>query len=148
VVGKDYLSTIADKQVAVDFYSSIPEPGNFLEESDRVEHDAIANYATAILTEDAARNQLQYETLPINDYSVPGVVPPGITCHDGKSFRKHVDDLALAFVSPLRADYDRSLACLQMFTPSIRFVSKPLESAHTPALRRNVRSGICRVEVY
>jgi hypothetical protein len=34
--------------------------------------------------------------------------------YNGESFREHVDDFAFAFVSPLSADYDGGLACLQM----------------------------------
>ena len=56
----------------------------------------------------------KHEPLSINDDGVPGVVSAGVARHNGESFREHVDDLALAFVSPLGADYDGSLAFLQM----------------------------------
>jgi hypothetical protein len=44
-------------------------------------------------------------------------VPARIARHDGEVFREDVDDLALALVTPLRADDDRSLALVQVPTP-------------------------------
>src|SRR4051794_28520560 len=114
MIGKNHLSAIADEQVAIDFNASVSESRNFFEEGDRVEHHAITDNAPAILPQHAARNELEYEPLAINDDGMPGVVSAGVTRDHGKSFREYIDDLALAFVSPLRADYDRSLACLQM----------------------------------
>ena len=114
VIGKDYLRAIADEQVSIDFYAGISEACNFFEERDGVQHHAIADHAAAILAQHTAWDQLQDETLSVNDDGMTGVVAAGVTCHDGKSFREHVDDLALAFISPLGADYDRSLACLQI----------------------------------
>src|SRR5437763_15096331 len=140
MIGKNHLSAIADEQVAVDFNASVSESRNFFEEGDRVEHHAITDNAPAILAEHAARNQLQYEALPVNDDGMTGVMSAGVACYDGKSFREHVDDLALALVSTLGADYDRSLACLQM--PLLVLTITTPGSAHTPALQRNVRSGI------
>jgi hypothetical protein len=44
-------------------------------------------------------------------------VASGIAGHDGKVVGEHVDNFALAFVAPLRADDDRSSHFVQKFTP-------------------------------
>ena len=63
--------------------------------------------------QDAAGHQLQNEFFPVDDDGVPGIVAAGITGHDREIFRENVDDLAFAFVAPLRTDDDRSLTLLQ-----------------------------------
>ena len=55
--------------------------------------------------EDARRQQPQHELPPVGVDRVPGVVPALIARDDGKVRREEVDDLALAFVAPLRAQY-------------------------------------------
>jgi hypothetical protein len=90
---------------------------------------------------------LQHEALAINDDGVSGIMPAGVSGHDGESFREHVDNLALALVSPLGADYDRSLAFLQM--PLLNFACgyNP-RSAHTTSTAEKPISENLPDEVY
>ena len=54
----------------------------------------------------AARRLADLERLVADDDRVPGVRPALVTADDIRTLREQVDDLALAFVSPLRADDD------------------------------------------
>jgi hypothetical protein len=60
---------------------------------------------------------LQDEFLALDDDGVAGIVASGIAGHDGKVVGEHVDNLALAFIAPLRADDDRSSDFAQNFAP-------------------------------
>jgi hypothetical protein len=46
-----------------------------------------------------------------------GVVSAGVTGNDGKIVGEYVDNLAFAFVAPLRTDDDRSSHFAQKFAP-------------------------------
>ncbi len=76
----------------------------------RINHDAIADYACALRPQNTARHKLQDEFFPIDDDRMSGIMAAGIPSHYGKSLREHVDDLAFALVAPLGSDNDRSLA--------------------------------------
>src|SRR5580692_6446883 len=118
MIRHDHKRPVADEQVAIDLYSSFPKPTDFLQEGHGVEHDAIADDAEAVRAQDTARHQLQNELLAVNDDGVSGVVAAGIAGHHGKILREHVHNLAFAFVAPLSADDDRSLAFFQMPAPT------------------------------
>ena len=60
---------------------------------------------------------MQDEFLALDDDGVAGIVASGIAGHDGKVVGEHVDNLALAFIAPLRSDDDRSSHFAQNFTP-------------------------------
>src|SRR5438270_7766297 len=49
MIGKNYVSAIADEQIAIDLHARISQTRDFFEKGDRVEHYAIPNYATAAL---------------------------------------------------------------------------------------------------
>src|SRR2546423_8879280 len=104
VIGQDHLSAVAHEKIAVHLHAVFAKRGNFLEKSHGVEHDAVADHTTAARTQYAARNQLQDEFLAFDDDSVAGIVATSIAGHDAKVVGENVDNLALAFVAPLRAD--------------------------------------------
>src|SRR5690348_2928923 len=69
-----------------------------------VEDHAIADDGQLALPHDARRQQRQLVDLAVDDQSVAGIVAALETHHDIGTLRQPVDDLALAFVAPLRAD--------------------------------------------
>ena len=75
---------------------------------------------------------MQDEFLALDDDRVAGIVASGIAGHDGKVVGEHVDNLALAFVAPLRADDDRSSHFAQKYTPFNRLAR----------LRRRFKTGL------
>ena len=60
---------------------------------------------------------MQNELLALDDDGVAGIVSAGVAGHNGEIVGEHIDNLALAFVAPLRADDDRSSHFAQKFTP-------------------------------
>ena len=60
---------------------------------------------------------MQDEFLALDDDSVAGIVASSIAGHDGKIVGEDIDNFALAFVAPLRADDDRSSHFAQKYTP-------------------------------
>ena len=75
------------------------------EERRRIDHDAVADDAGDARMQDAGRKQPQHELAPVGVHGVTGVVAALIPGHDRKIRRQQIDDLALAFVSPLRSKY-------------------------------------------
>src|SRR5271165_3884069 len=71
-----------------------------------VEDDPVAYDSKFAGADDSGRQQGELEHLPVDDQSVPGVVPP-LESHDHvRSHREPVDDLAFPLVAPLGADND------------------------------------------
>ena len=81
--------------------------------------------------QDAARDEAHDERLVADDERVPGVGPAGVAHDHVRRLGVEVDDLALAFVPPLRADdHDRGHRFLLFFHPAL-----------TPRGRRASASG-------
>jgi hypothetical protein len=90
---------------------------NFLHESDRIEHDSVANHAAATLPQHTARDELQDKLLAVDGDRVSRIMTAGITRHNLEALGQNVNDFAFAFVAPLRSDYDCRLSSFQIATP-------------------------------
>ena len=75
------------------------------EEDLGIEHAAGADDAR-LAADDAARDLPDLERLVADDDRVPGVRAALVAAHEVRVERQQIDDLSLAFVSPLRADDD------------------------------------------
>ena len=74
----------------------------------RVDDDAVADHAGLVLVEDSRGDQVELELLAVADDRVAGVVA-ALEAHDrGSPLGEQVDDLPLALVAPLGADYDHA----------------------------------------
>ena len=93
--------------------SRLAQRGNFLQQGKGIEHDAVADDGLASGAQNAAGNQLQDEFLAVDGDGVPGVMASGVARHHGEMFGKDIDNLAFAFVSPLRAHDDGRLRSVQ-----------------------------------
>ena len=71
----------------------------------RIDHDAVADDAGDAGMQDAGRDQPQHELRAVDIHRVPGVVAALIARDDVEARRQQVDDLAFAFVAPLRAEH-------------------------------------------
>ena len=83
-----------------------PEPRQLVdlrEQRLRIDDYAVADDARDAVVQDAGRDQMQDELLAVHVDGVPGVVSALIARDDRKLRRQQIDDLALAFVTPLRA---------------------------------------------
>ena len=75
------------------------------EERRRIDDDAVADDAGDAWMQDAGRQQAQDELASVRVDGVAGVVPALIAGDDRKVRRQQIDDLALAFVAPLRSEH-------------------------------------------
>ncbi len=97
------MRRLADEQVPVHLHVEFGEPVDFFDQTHRVNHHAIANDAGLPAAQDAGGNQVQHVFLTADENGVSRVVPALGTDHDVRPFRQDVNDLALAFIAPLRA---------------------------------------------
>ena len=105
VVRQDHVRLLADEQAAVDADAQARQLVHFLEQRLGIDHHAVADHARHAGVENARRDQVQHELLPVHVDGVPGVVPALIARHGREVRRQHVDDFSLAFVAPLRAEH-------------------------------------------
>ena len=75
------------------------------EERRRIDDDAVADHAGDAGMQNAGRQQTQDELAAVGVDGVTGVVAALIARDDREVRRQQVDDLALAFVAPLRSKY-------------------------------------------
>ncbi len=103
VVRHYQMRAIADEQVFLDGDAERAQAVDLLDERNRIDDDAVADHADLAGPQDARGDEVQHVLLPAEDDGMAGVVAP-LTAHDDVgAAREHVDDLALAFVTPLRA---------------------------------------------
>ena len=118
VIGKNDVSAVADKQIAVNLDARSAQGIYFLQEGKGIEHHSVADDAAAAFAQHAAGNQLQDELFAVDGDRVSGIMAAGITRHHVEALREHVNDLALALVAPLGADDDCRLAFLRHTAPA------------------------------
>ena len=78
------MRAAADEQIAVHFHAGIAESGNFFQKCNRIQYNTIADHTSAAFAQHAAGNQLQDESLAVDDDSMAGVMSAGIARHDGE----------------------------------------------------------------
>jgi hypothetical protein len=76
VVGQDDLGAVGDEELAIDRDAEVAELGNFFEERDGIEDDAVADDALAAGAEDAAGDELEDEFLFAVMTVCPALCPP------------------------------------------------------------------------
>src|SRR4029079_11435120 len=105
MIRKNDVRLLTDEQPAIDMDSSTRQLVDLGEERLRIDDDTIADETRDARMQDAGRNQVQDELLALHVHRVAGVVATLIARDRREMRREHVDDLALAFVAPLRAEY-------------------------------------------
>ena len=103
VIRQDQVRLVADHQAIADVDAGARQLVDLGEERLRIDDDAVADDAGDAVVEDAGRQQPQDELAAVGVDRVPGVVPALVARDDREVRRQQVDDLALAFVAPLRA---------------------------------------------
>ena len=106
VIRQDQVRLVADH--AADRRSSMPgrrELVDLGEQRLRIDDDAVADHAGDAVVEDAGRQQPQHELAAVGVHRVPGVVSALVARDDREMRRQQIDDLALAFITPLRAEH-------------------------------------------
>ena len=105
VVRQDEMRLLADQQPIADVDAEPRQLFDLLEQRLRIDDDAVADHAQDTVVQDAGRDQVEDELLSVDVDRVAGVVPTLIARHDRKRRRHQIDDLAFAFVAPLRAQH-------------------------------------------
>ena len=85
-----------------------PEAVELADQDPRVDHDAVPDRARLARIEDPRRDQVELELVALADDRVAGVVAALEANDDVGLLGNQVDDLALALIAPLGADYDYS----------------------------------------
>src|SRR5437879_12217476 len=111
------MGAIADEQAVIHLHAVVTQSGDFFEKCDGIEDYTIADDAAASRAQYATGHQLQDKFFAVDDDCVPGIVASGVARHDGENLRQDIDDLAVAFATPLGADRDRRGSFAQMQTP-------------------------------
>src|SRR3954452_22174889 len=99
---EDDVGTIADSQLAFNVDSGLFQPRNFLKKRGRVDDHPISDDGHHVGSQDSTGDQFQDEFLSSDEHRVACVVAPLVASYRVKLLREQVDDLAFAFVSPLR----------------------------------------------
>ena len=76
----------------------------FFEQHCRVDHHAVADDIHGAGVEDARWHDMQLERTALVDDGVAGVVAATIADDQARTLGQQIDDMALAFVTPLGAD--------------------------------------------
>ncbi len=106
VIRQDQRAGLADLQPRAHVDAGGLERPDLLDQRLRREHDAVADVAGDLLAQDAGRDQVQHRLLAADHQRMAGVVT-ALEAHDTLGMiGEPVDDLALALVAPLGADYD------------------------------------------
>ena len=92
------------EQFGRDLDALLGDAGDLVAEVPGVEHHAVADDAERP-ADDARREQSELVGLAVDDQRVAGIVPALEAHDDVGALRQPVDDLALAFVTPLGADH-------------------------------------------
>ena len=107
VIGQDEMRAVADEQVLPDLDPDFAQALDFAHERDRVDHDAIPDDAHFSRAQNAGGNEVQDVFVAALDDGVAGVISALAADDDVGVAGQDIDDLALAFIAPLRADQYR-----------------------------------------
>ena len=126
VNGQDQRAIVGDGEIVRSDLDALPlELGDLVAQRPRIEHDAVTDDGQCARNNSGGKER-QLVRRAVHDQRVAGIVP-SLETDDGIGFlRQPVDDLALAFVAPLSADYGdvghMGSAFLQRFTnaPGVR----------------------------
>ncbi len=106
VVRHDQRRSRADLQARTHLHALCFQLLDFLLQRGGRQHHAVADQAQRIVAQDARGNQVQHGLLALDHQRVAGVVAALETRHGADALGQQVDDLALAFVAPLRTKND------------------------------------------
>ena len=104
VIRQHQMRAIADEQVLADVDAELAQSFDLAHQRYRIDNHAVADDATLAAPQNSRRNEMQNIFRPAMNHGMAGVVPALAAHDDVRVRREHVDDLALAFIAPLRAD--------------------------------------------
>ncbi len=99
------MRALADEQAVRHVVSEPAELVDLGEERLRIDDDPVADGARHVRVENSRRQEPQNDLRGADIHRMTGVVPALIARDDGEVRRQQIDDLAFAFISPLRTEY-------------------------------------------
>src|SRR5690242_2665632 len=105
VIGKNQVGAVADVEPSADIYAGFRKRFNLRHQRPRIHHHTRADHRVLLWPQNSARDELQHETVFPDDDGVPRVVASSDARDEVKRAGEIVDDFALAFITPLRADH-------------------------------------------
>ena len=96
---------VADQNPVADVDPVLRELVDLTEQRLRIDDHAVADDARDAVVQDPRRNEPQNELRAVHIDRVAGVVSTLIPRDDGEMRRQEIDDLALAFITPLRTEH-------------------------------------------
>ena len=105
MVRQDEMGLVADDQAIADGDAGALELVDLGEQRLRIDDHAVADDTGDALVQDAGRQQAQDELAARRVHGMTGVVASLVSGDDREVRRQEIDDLALAFVTPLCAQH-------------------------------------------
>ena len=105
VIRQDQVRLVADDEPVADVDAGLCQLVDLGKQRRRIDDDAVADDAGDAGVQDARRQQAEHELAAVGVDRVAGVVPALVARDDRKVRRQQIDDLALAFVAPLRSEH-------------------------------------------
>jgi hypothetical protein len=114
VIWQNQRASRAQTQTLAHCHTRLLKTLDLLEQRFRRQHNPITDQTLHALAQNAGRNQVQNRLLAINNQCMVGIMPTLKACYRCNSLGQQVDDLAFAFVAPLRAqnNYVSTHCCL------------------------------------
>ena len=106
---KDERAVRRDPQALKHRYALVHQHLAFGHQCVERKHDAVADVAAHLLAEDARRNERKDGLVAADHQCVAGVVTALKAGHRGGALGQQINNLAFAFIAPLRADDDDEL---------------------------------------
>ena len=102
---QDQRRVLGDAQIVAGDRNALPlEPADLVDQRARIEHHAVADHRELVRPHHAGRQQRKLVGHAVDDERVAGVMTALEANDDVGLLRQPIDDLAFAFVAPLRAD--------------------------------------------
>ena len=98
-----------DAQAFEDGHAALDQRIGLLDQRVECEHDAVADQALHAVAQNARGNEVQYGLFAVDDQRMAGIVSTLETRHGRGAVGQQIDNLTLALVTPLGADYDNIL---------------------------------------
>ena len=106
VVREHHVSVVGNEQAAFRVDTLGVEVSNFIQRLNRIQHHAVTDYANFVFVHDARGNQVEHELLVAHFYGMASI-SAALETHDVVCVQSQkINNLGLAFVTPLGTDYN------------------------------------------
>src|SRR4029077_9830173 len=104
VVRQNQVSAVADQQIPANCNPQFAQAIDFAKQCNRVDNNAVSNHANLAASQNSRGDQVKNVFNATMEDSVSGIIAALAANNNVNLCGKHVDDLALTFVAPLRSN--------------------------------------------